>query len=328
MAGAPTLDPYEYLILAKPDVNHFVQFAVHEEGAIRAEAVANQFAIEWAGGLTVEDYKGLDRLGWKRPRPSAGRVGQLLHRQPAAREYCGTGGQSRAHAAADLRRANARSDSQTWGADGHSGQRPYGSPLRLAFVAGSRVATAKDPRWQSLQMPAAEKLDHRTSKIRAVEPQFSTGATLLLQLRQGMGVGAKADVLSFVLGLNSNAAEWASISMIAESVGYTTTAVRRVADDLAAARFIRTLEVPDGGGAARMFSAHPAHWASLLGVAYAQPGWGFPRMPCDGRPQHSGHSEPRSPRDDGRPRGPERQCGLRCRAPVQSFEAPPSPPLG
>ena len=106
MAGAPTLDPYEYLILAKPDVNHFVQFAVHEEGAIRAEAVANQFAIEWAGGLTVEDYKGLDRLGWKRPRPSAGRVGQLLHRQPAAREYCGTGGQSRAHAAADLRRAH------------------------------------------------------------------------------------------------------------------------------------------------------------------------------------------------------------------------------
>ena len=61
------LDPYEYLILAKPDVNHFVQFAVHEAGAIRAEAVANQFAIEWAGVLTVEDYEGLDRLGWKRP---------------------------------------------------------------------------------------------------------------------------------------------------------------------------------------------------------------------------------------------------------------------
>ena len=61
------LDPYEYLILAKPDVSHFVQFAVHEEGAIRAKAVANHFALEWAGVLTVEDYEGLDRLGWKRP---------------------------------------------------------------------------------------------------------------------------------------------------------------------------------------------------------------------------------------------------------------------
>ncbi len=61
------LDPYEYLILSRPDVNLFVQFAVRPGRAIRAEAVANQFAIEWAGMLTVADYEGLDRLGWKRP---------------------------------------------------------------------------------------------------------------------------------------------------------------------------------------------------------------------------------------------------------------------
>lgn len=155
------------------------------------------------------------------------------------------------------------------------GQFPDLAARRLAFVAGSRVDTEKDPRWKSLQMPAAERLEHRPARIRAVTPQFSSWATLQLQLRQGMGVGAKADVLSFVLGLNSNAAEWASVSMIAESIGYTTTAVRRVAEDLAAARFIRTLEVPDGDGAARMFSTHPAPWTSLLGVTYSQPGWGY-----------------------------------------------------
>lgn len=155
------------------------------------------------------------------------------------------------------------------------GQFPEVAAHRLAFIAASRVDTDKDPRWKSLQMAAAERLDYRTSKRRAIEPQFSSWATLLLQLRQGMGVGAKADVLSFVLGLNSNTAEWASVSMIAESIGYTTTAVRRVAEDLAAARFIRALEVPDGDGAARMFSAHPTQWAGLLGVSYSQPGWGY-----------------------------------------------------
>lgn len=146
---------------------------------------------------------------------------------------------------------------------------------RLAALAAFRVDRKKDPRWKSLRMAGADELGQRPAKTRAVNPHFSSWATLLLQLRMGMGVGAKADVLAFILGLNPNSPEWASVPMIAESIGYTTTAVRRVADDLAAARFIRVLDTPDTDQATRMFSAHPAPWASLLGITFNQPGWGY-----------------------------------------------------
>ncbi len=146
---------------------------------------------------------------------------------------------------------------------------------RLAALAGFRVDEAKDPRWKSLRSSTVEEIGPRGGKTRAVTPRFSSWATLQLQLRLGMGVGAKADVLAFVLGLNSNLPEWVSVPMIAESIGYTSTAVRRVADDLAGSRFIRVLETPDTNQASRMFSAHPAPWASLLGVSHHQPGWGY-----------------------------------------------------
>ena len=147
---------------------------------------------------------------------------------------------------------------------------------RLSAVARYRVREAKDPRWKSLESDKADALGERRSKTRAVQPRLNSWATLVLQLRLGLGVGVKADALAFVLGLNPAGSEWASVAMIADALGYTPTAVRRAADDLARARFIRPLDTAESESAAqRMFSSQATAWAGLLSLSVNQPGWGF-----------------------------------------------------
>lgn len=146
---------------------------------------------------------------------------------------------------------------------------------RLSALATLRVREAKDHRWKSLQKGSAAGMSKRSAKVRAIEPRFRHWASLMLQLRLGLGVGVKADVLTLLLGLNTVTPAWAGVSSIAESLGYTTAAVRRAADDLARARFLRLLETSEGAQSAqRMFSAQAGAWTNLLGVAPSQPGWG------------------------------------------------------
>jgi hypothetical protein len=147
---------------------------------------------------------------------------------------------------------------------------------RLSAVAENRLTEAKDPRWKSLKLDRTESLGARSAKTRAIQPRLNSWATLIIQLRLGLGVGVKADALAFVLGLNPAGSEWASVAMIADALGYTPTAVRRAADDLARARFIRSLETAESESAAqRMFSSQAADWATLLHLSVNQPGWGF-----------------------------------------------------
>ncbi len=147
---------------------------------------------------------------------------------------------------------------------------------RLSALAEHRLVEAKDPRWKSLKTLKTEALGERSAKVRAVQPRLNTWATLTLQLRLGLGVGVKADALAFVLGLNPAGSEWVSVAMMADALGYTPAAVRRAADDLARARFIRTLDTAESEQAAqRMFSSQATLWASLLGLSINQPGWGF-----------------------------------------------------
>jgi hypothetical protein len=146
---------------------------------------------------------------------------------------------------------------------------------RLSALAEYRVMEARDPRWKSLKTSKSVELGERTSKLRAVEPRFDSWATLMLQVRLGLGVGVKADVLTIVLGTNAFGTEWLSVAAIADTLGYTTAAVRRAADDLARARFIKPLDTPESDQAAqRMFTAQVAPWASLLGQS-GSPRWGY-----------------------------------------------------
>jgi hypothetical protein len=135
----------------------------------------------------------------------------------------------------------------------------------LAAVARNK---GKDARWTSLVSPSTkDAVGPRSNKSRAVEVRYRSAATLMLQLRRGLGVGVKADILSCLIGVWNQGREWASATMLAEATGYTPAAVRRAADDLAAARFIRSLEhVASSTTAQRMYTVELAAWRSVLQV--------------------------------------------------------------
>ena len=147
----------------------------------------------------------------------------------------------------------------------------------LSAVATIAVREGKDFRWRSVLPPDEDSsLGARSGKVRAQQPPFLTTATLILQLRQGMGVGVKSDVLAFLLTCDGHGQEWASTTAMARALGYTSAAVRRNADELAIARFIRRMESVDSEqAAARMYMAEPANWGAPLHLGNIQQGWRY-----------------------------------------------------
>lgn len=85
---------------------------------------------------------------------------------------------------------------------------------------------------------------------------LSDPATVWLRLRAGLGVGAKADVLSFLLGLRGARA---TVSEIAEATLYTTLTARNAAQDMVLGRLIRAQM-----GRPASFFAPPRPWHELL----------------------------------------------------------------
>lgn len=137
---------------------------------------------------------------------------------------------------------------------------PTGAPDAEAPPDDESIAT-----WH----PSRAKGDHAprgtSTKSRATRARLTTDATLLLRLRLGLGVGVKADVLAYLLG---NAEGWETVRDIAASTGYTVAAVRRSVDDLAAARFVASLE-----GQPASYSATLNEWAPLLQIEGRAPHW-------------------------------------------------------
>ena len=99
--------------------------------------------------------------------------------------------------------------------------------------------------------------------------------TLMLRLRAGFGVGVKADLLSFLLGIRGARA---TISAISKAIGYTGTAVRAAAEDMAVGRLIQKTR----DGPAEYF-ARPMPWAELLELE---------RRPIERRHQPGGFDPP------------------------------------
>ncbi|NIQ58245.1 MAG: hypothetical protein GWN71_34345, partial [Gammaproteobacteria bacterium] len=87
-------------------------------------------------------------------------------------------------------------------------------------------------------------------------PDLDGQCALWLRLRAGLGVGAKADVLAYLLGTGD---AWASVSDIARATGYSTVAVRTATAEMVLARFIR-----EAGDRPVRYSAPSDSWADLL----------------------------------------------------------------
>jgi len=145
---------------------------------------------------------------------------------------------------------------------------PTATAEHLAWLARLVTLEVKDQRWRSLCASESAKSwdpEIRTNKRRAIRVRADSPATLALRLRLGFGVGAKADVLTFLIGTSGDGA---TIRDIAGATGYTVAAVRRAAGDMADAGLLHvTAEQPVE------FRADAGAWGRVLGVGNEAPPW-------------------------------------------------------
>ena len=129
-----------------------------------------------------------------------------------------------------------------------------------AFAASA--VEAGDRRWKRFAGP--QGLDARPGKG-ADAPDLSTSAAVVLRLRAAFGVSAKADLLAVLLGSESPA----TVRELAESLGYSTVAVRVALGEMTLAR----VAVPTGASPAAYRAADAAQWSALVADG-PRPQWG------------------------------------------------------
>ncbi len=99
----------------------------------------------------------------------------------------------------------------------------------------SRWATrAGDKRWKKYASEGT-KNDSERDRKGPEDPQLRSPASLLLQLRAGFGVSAKADVLAFLLGIEG---QTATTRQATEATGYSRATISGALEDLVRADFI------------------------------------------------------------------------------------------
>jgi hypothetical protein len=91
------------------------------------------------------------------------------------------------------------------------------------------------------------------------EPSLAEPTGLWLRLRAGLGVGAKADTLAYLLGTHG---AWASVRDIARATAYSTVAIRTATSEMVLAGFIR-----ESGDRPLRYAARSESWAGLLELA-------------------------------------------------------------
>lgn len=126
----------------------------------------------------------------------------------------------------------------------------------LAFEAGDR----RWRKWASNEAPAEIRQGKGPGELQLVD-----ASALWPRLRAGFGVGAKADALVFLIGLEG---AWASVNVISYATGYSGVSIRKATREMALARLIRETE-----GRPVEYLAPPEPWAELLNLYSAGEGW-------------------------------------------------------
>ena len=120
---------------------------------------------------------------------------------------------------------------------------------------GDFAAEAGDRRWRAHAGPAPEERPPvRGNPLGPV--RLTAGPALLLRLRAGFGVGAKADLLAFLLGLRGATAP---VSLMAAATAYSGRAMRTAAEEMALAGFIERMDT-----APVTYVADHTAWAAVL----------------------------------------------------------------
>jgi hypothetical protein len=133
------------------------------------------------------------------------------------------------------------------------------------------AAEAGDHRWAPhAESPSAEAAPARIKALGKL--RVMSGPGLMLRLRGGLGVGVKADLLAFLLGLHGAPA---TLKEMALATGYTARGLRKAAEEMAVAGFLQ-----QGEEAPVSFIADHRAWAAVLRLnEMARPGGraGVPR---------------------------------------------------
>jgi hypothetical protein len=118
------------------------------------------------------------------------------------------------------------------------------------------AADAGDRRWRSHAADPDATVGPSPREKDIGPLRLTEGPTLMLRLRAGIGVGAKADLLTFLLGLQGAAAE---LKRIALATAYSDRAMRTAAEEMALARFIDYVEGPPS-----VYRADAKAWGGVL----------------------------------------------------------------
>lgn len=131
---------------------------------------------------------------------------------------------------------------------------PAGAEERLPSFAAWAVE-AGDKRWRSYESPGAPSSTDRARKGRD-EPLLQAPSSLLVRLRAGFGVGAKADVLTYLLGIGEESVPTRTVT---EATAYSRATVRGALKDLSRAGFIEKRS-----GRPARYRAPLGPWGTLL----------------------------------------------------------------
>ncbi len=125
----------------------------------------------------------------------------------------------------------------------------------------SVAMTAGDARWKKLAGGNTSEETARTGKG-PVELHLLEPSTLMLRLRAGFGVGAKADLMAFLIGASSALQQkgiWATESVMSKAVSYSRASVARAAAEMSLARFIEA-----SADRPPMYTLDEDAWAGVL----------------------------------------------------------------
>lgn len=131
----------------------------------------------------------------------------------------------------------------------------FGAAVEEEFGVFAALADGGgDRRWRryATEVPA----DARGEKGNT-HGHFEAGPTIILRLRAGFGVSARADVMSFLLARRS---ELVTVRRIASALDYTPASIRAVAGEMVRGAIIERVQ----GRPASYRADNPAGWAELL----------------------------------------------------------------
>lgn len=127
--------------------------------------------------------------------------------------------------------------------------------VREGMGAFARAAAdAGDRRWRA-HAAEAEPVPAPRRKVPGA-PRLAEAPALMLRLRAGFGVGARTDVLAFLLAHRGTEV---SVGTIAGATGYSGSAVRTAAEEMVLAGFAKRIE-----GSPTTYSVDHRAWAGVL----------------------------------------------------------------